>query len=172
MFIRKLRQSGSSPVSRYIRYRGGSQTGERITSLFLQQGSKRPSVDVKCKALQAVQRAARGPRVCGRAGQRRERKPKGRTIGGSTGGSTGESTGGSLKIATDGSRTTRQRRGAGSSVDTSVKVRCRRREAGRALGSSSCRGGRCLAVVAHRRSYKLVKNASNEVNKSKYRLCK
>jgi hypothetical protein len=168
MFVRKLRQSGSSSVSRYIRYGEGSRTGGRITLPFLQQGSKRPSVNVKCRALQAVQRAARGLRVCGGAGQRRERKPKGRTIGGSTGGSTG----GSSKIATDGSRTTRRRRGAGLSVDASVRVRCRRREAGRALGSSSCRGGRCLAVVARRRSYKLVKNASNEVNKSKYRLCR
>jgi hypothetical protein len=143
MFVRKLRQSRSSPVSRYIRYGGGSQTSKRITSPFLQQGSKRPSVNVKCRALQAVQRAARGLRVCGRAGQRRERKPKGYTIGGST----GESTKGSFKIATDGSRTTRRRRGAGSSVNASVRVRRQRREAEKALGSSSCREGRCLTVV-------------------------
>jgi hypothetical protein len=166
MFVRKLRQSGSSPVSRYIRYGGGSRTGGRITSPFLQQGSKRPSVDVKCKALQAVQRAARGPRVCGGAEERREKKPKGRTIGGSTGRSTGGSTGGSSKIATDGSRTTRRRYGAGSSVDASVRVRRRRREAGRALGSSSCKEGRCLT---RQRSYKLIKNASSQVNKLKYR---
>jgi hypothetical protein len=34
------------------------------------------------------------------------------------------------------------------------------------LGSSSCKGGRCLA---RRRSYKLIKNASSQVNKLKYR---
>jgi hypothetical protein len=145
MFVRKLRQSRSSPISRYIRYKRGSQTSGRITSPFLQQGSKQPSVDAKYKALQTIQRAARGLRVYREAGQRRERKPKSYTIRGSTGRSTGRSTSGSLKIATDGSRTTRRRYGAGSSVDASVKVCRQRHKAGRALGSSSCKEGRCLA---------------------------
>jgi hypothetical protein len=164
MFVRKLQQSRLSPVNRYIRYERGLRTGGRITSPFLQQGSKRPSVDVKCKALQAVQRAARGLRVYGGAGQRHERKPKDRTTGGLTGRSS--------KIATDGSRTTRRHREAGSFVDTSVRVRRRRRKARRALRSSYYRKGRCLTVVTRQRSYKLVKNTSNEVNKLKYRLCR
>jgi hypothetical protein len=108
-------------------------------------------VEAKCRALQAVQRPVSSPRECGGAGRRRERKPKGRTIGGSAG-----SAGGSSKISnagiTGGSRSNRRRLGAGSSVDTSVRARRRRRGAGRVFGSSSCKAECCLEVLARRRS--------------------